>query len=90
MNSNYQKPLNIGSDETVTINQLVDIISKIANKKIIKQYDLSKPIGVKSRSADLTLVKKVLGWEKKFTLEEGLEKTYPWIEEQVQRLKISS
>ncbi|MHA2238197.1 MAG: NAD-dependent epimerase/dehydratase family protein [Candidatus Hodarchaeales archaeon] len=85
MNSNYKNPLNIGSDEVVTINQLVDLISRIAKKKIQKQYDLTKPIGVKSRSADLTLVKKVLGWEKKFTLKEGLEKTYPWINQQVKR-----
>jgi nucleoside-diphosphate-sugar epimerase len=85
MNSNYKNPLNIGSDEVVTINQLVDLISRIAKKKIQKQYDLTKPIGVKSRSADLTLVKKVLGWEKKFTLKEGLEKTYPWINQQVKQ-----
>lgn len=80
MESNYEKPLNIGSDRLVTINELADIITKIAGKKVTKKHDLSAPQGVRGRNADLTLVKKVLGWEPKIDLEEGLAKTYKWIE----------
>ncbi len=83
MESDYDKPLNIGSDRLVTIDELADIIIKISGKRITKRYDVSKPQGVRGRNADLTLVKKVLGWEPKISLEEGLERTYKWIEKQV-------
>lgn len=79
MESDYDKPLNIGSDRLVSIDELADIIIKISGKKISKEYDIIAPVGVKGRNADLTLVKKVLGWEPKVDLEEGLEKTYRWI-----------
>jgi len=85
MESNYTKPLNIGSDRLVSIDELADIIINISGKKISKNYDLSAPQGVRGRNADLTLVKKVLGWEPRVSLEEGLEKTYKWIEEQMQK-----
>ncbi|PJE69710.1 MAG: hypothetical protein COU98_00550 [Candidatus Staskawiczbacteria bacterium CG10_big_fil_rev_8_21_14_0_10_38_10] len=83
MESDHKEPLNIGSDRLVTINEMIDIIAKIAGKKIEKKYQLDKPQGVRGRNSDNTLCKKVLGWESKISLEEGLEKTYKWIEGQV-------
>ena len=80
MESEYAKPLNIGSDRLVTIDELADIITKISGKIITKKYNLSAPQGVRGRNADLALVKKVLGWEPQVSLEEGLAKTYKWIE----------
>lgn len=87
MESDYDQPLNIGSDRLVTINELVDIIAKAAGKSITKQYDLSAPQGVRGRNADLTLVKRVLGWEPQVDLEEGLAKTYQWIEMMLKKSK---
>ncbi len=83
MESSYEKPLNIGSDRLVSINQLADMVIKISGKKITKTHDLSAPQGVRGRNADLTLVKKVLKWEPEISLEEGLKKTYSWISEQL-------
>jgi len=80
MESDYKQPLNIGSDRLVTINEMADIIAKAAGKTISRKHDLSAPQGVRGRNADLTLAKKVLGWEPKIDLEEGLGKTYRWIE----------
>lgn len=80
MESDYEQPINIGSDRLVTIDQLVDIIIKISGKKITKTYDLSAPQGVRGRNADISLVAKILGWKPKVSLEEGLAKTYRWIE----------
>lgn len=87
MESDYHKPLNIGSDILVTIDALADIIIKISGKKISKKYDTIAPQGVRGRNADLDLVKKILRWEPKISLEEGLSKTYKWIEEQVKKDK---
>jgi len=84
MESNYDKPLNIGSDRLVSVDDLADIIIKISGKKITKDYNLSAPEGVRGRNADLTLVKKVLGWEPHISLEEGLEKDYRWIKMMVE------
>jgi len=84
MDKEYHEPLNIGSDRLVAIDQLADLIIKISGKKILKKYDLSKPQGVRGRNADLTLVKKVLKWQPKVSLEEGLRRTYEWIAKQVQ------
>jgi nucleoside-diphosphate-sugar epimerase len=83
MESNYNKPINIGSDRLVTIDELADLIIKISGKQLTKKYDPTAPQGVRGRNADLTLVKKVLNWKPKTTLEEGLEKTYKWIETKV-------
>jgi nucleoside-diphosphate-sugar epimerase len=87
MESDWKEPLNIGSDRLVTIDEMVDIIAKIAGKNIKKKHLLDKPQGVRGRNADLTLVKNILGWEPKISLEEGLEKTYKWIEEMVLKRK---
>jgi nucleoside-diphosphate-sugar epimerase len=80
MESSYTKPVNIGSDRLVTVDELADIIIKISGKRITKKYDTAAIQGVRGRNADLTLVKKVLRWEPQVSLEEGLEKTYRWIE----------
>jgi len=85
MESDYDKPLNIGSDRLVTIDELADIIIKISGKKIKKKYNLSAPQGVRGRNADLTLLKKVLNWQPKVNLEEGLKKTYEWICKQIKK-----
>jgi nucleoside-diphosphate-sugar epimerase len=84
MESSYDKPINIGSDRLVTINELADMIIKISNKKIVKKHDLNAPQGVRGRNADLTLVKKTLNWQPEVTLEDGLAKTYKWIQKQLE------
>ena len=82
MNSDYHSPINIGSEEMVSINQLVEIVSKIANKKIsIKHID--GPLGVRGRNSDNELIKEILDWDYKFNLEEGIKETYLWIEKQI-------
>jgi len=81
----YPEPINIGSDRLITIDELADIIIRISGKRITKKYDLSAPQGVRGRNADLTLARKILGWEPKISLEEGLEKTYKWIEMMVKK-----
>jgi GDP-D-mannose 3',5'-epimerase len=85
LESYYTKPINIGSDRLVTINELADMIIKISDKKITKKYNLTAPQGVRGRNADLTLVKQVLNWQPHVTLEEGLAKTYAWIRERVNK-----
>jgi len=88
MEVEYDKPLNIGSDRLITIDELADMITKISGKIITKKYNLSAPQGVRGRNADLALVKKVLGWEPQVSLEEGLAKTYKWIEKMVKKNKV--
>ncbi len=83
MESRYNKPINVGSDRLVTINELADMIIKISGKKISKTHDLTAPQGVRGRNADLSTVKKGLNWQPQVTLEEGLEKTYRWIARQL-------
>ena len=78
-NSNYPDVFNIGSEEQVSINQMVDMIGDIADHKVEKKYDLSKPKGVRGRSSDNSLVNSKLNWSPSFTLKLGLEKTYKWI-----------
>jgi len=87
MQSDHTQPLNIGSDRSVTVNQMVDIISKIAGKKISKEYDLTKPQGVRGRNSDNTKLKKILKWEPQISLEKGLEITYNWIDNQLKNKK---
>jgi len=82
MRSNYRKPINLGQDRIITINQLTDIIQDIAGIKVTIKH-IPGPQGVRGRNADLTLIRKILGWEPKISLEEGLARTYKWIEEQV-------
>jgi nucleoside-diphosphate-sugar epimerase len=81
--SDFREPLNIGSDEQVSINQMADIIQSFDNLKLKKNYQLNKPKGVRGRSSDNTLCKKVLNWSYEFTLTQGLRETYNWIYKQL-------
>jgi GDP-D-mannose 3',5'-epimerase len=85
MASDVREPLNIGSDEMVTINQLIDIVEDIAGIKVKRRYKLDAPKGVRGRSSENTLVKQKLGWAPSIRLREGMEKTYRWIHEQMSR-----
>jgi len=87
MESDFREPLNIGSDELVTIDKLADLAIKVSGKNISKRYDTSKPQGVRGRNSDNTLIKKVLDWAPSISLEEGMGKTYPWIAQQVEDKK---
>ena len=78
--SDCDQPLNIGSDRLVTIDELTKMIIQISGKRLKIVHDLTKPQGVRGRNADLSLVRKVMGWEPQVSLEEGLEETYRWIE----------
>jgi nucleoside-diphosphate-sugar epimerase len=80
MESEYEKPMNIGSERLVTVDELADMIIRISGKTVTQKYDLNAPQGVRGRNADITLARKVLGWEPQVSLEEGLAKTYKWIE----------
>jgi GDP-D-mannose 3', 5'-epimerase len=81
--SDVEEPLNIGSDESVTINQLVDIVEEIAGIKLKRSYDLSAPKGVNGRSSDNTLILQRLGWAPSIRLRDGVERTYRWIYDQI-------
>jgi len=83
MESNFREPLNLGQDRMVSINDLVDMVAAIAGKQIDKKYDLSKPQGVRGRNSDNSLLREVLGWEPRVSLEEGLRRTYHWIRAQL-------
>jgi len=82
MNSEILEPINLGSSEAVTINQLVDMAEAIAGIKLKRNYDLSAPKGVNGRNSDNTLIQKYLNWEPNTPLRLGLEKTYWWIHDQ--------
>ncbi len=84
--SNYAEPVNIGSDEQVSINQMIDLIENISKvKKLNREYQLDKPKGVRGRSSNNDLVKKVLGWSFKIKLIDGLKKTYNWIDIEISK-----
>lgn len=79
MKSEHREPINLGQDRMISINELVDIVSKIAGKRIGKRYDLTKPQGVRGRNSDNTRLREVLKWEPTISLEDGLTTTYHWI-----------
>ena len=83
MNSDHHSPMNLGSSELVTVNELVRMVSAVAGKEIVAIHDLSKPQGVRGRNSDNTLIRQVLGWEPRTPLRDGLEHTYRWIAGQV-------
>lgn len=85
MASDYHDALNLGTDELVTINQLVDLVANVAGKHISKHHDLHGPQGVRGRNSDNSLLYEVLGWEPSISLREGLAKTYPWIAEELRK-----
>ena len=84
--SDYSEPVNIGSDEQVSINQMIEIIEDISEiEKLERIYQLDKPKGVRGRSSNNDLVKKVLGWSFKIKLKEGLKNTYDWIKSETSK-----
>jgi GDP-D-mannose 3', 5'-epimerase len=84
LNSDIQDPINLGSSELVTINGLVDIVEEIAGIRLKRHYDLRAPKGVAGRNSDNTMILDRLGWEPSIQLRDGLEKTYRWIEEEIE------
>ncbi len=83
MYSNITEPLNLGSSEMVSINQLVDIVEEIAGYKLERKYDLAAPKGVRGRNSDNTMIRQYLNWEPSIPLRTGMKKTYDWIKEQI-------
>jgi GDP-D-mannose 3', 5'-epimerase len=83
MDSEIDEPINLGSNELVTINQLVDIVEDIAGIKLKRTYDLNAPKGVNGRNSDNTMILDRLGWEPSIKLRDGMEKTYRWIEHEI-------
>src|SRR5438874_4232119 len=79
----YVDPINLGSSELVTINQLVDIVEEIAGVKLKRRYNLAAPKGVNGRNSDNALIRKLFGWEPSTRLRDGLEQTYRWIYDQM-------
>jgi nucleoside-diphosphate-sugar epimerase len=86
MACNYRDALNLGTDELVTIDQLVDLVCEVASTRLKKRHNLQGAQGVRGRNSDNTRLREVLGWEPSILLREGLERTYPWIEEQLRNL----
>lgn len=82
MRSNFTGPVNIGSEEMVTINQLAQMVMEIAGKRLSVRH-IPGPLGVRGRNSDNQVIRKKLGWEPTQPLQVGMEKTYRWIEPQV-------
>ncbi len=80
MASDYPDPLNLGTDQLVTVDELIDMVCAVAGKRLAKKHDLSKPQGVRGRNSDNTLLHQILGWQPSIRLEQGLVHTYRWIE----------
>lgn len=85
INSNILEPINLGSSEIVTINQLIDIVEDIANIKLKRIYNLNTPQGVQGRNSDNTKIREYLDWEPSISLKVGMEKTYRWIYDQISK-----
>jgi nucleoside-diphosphate-sugar epimerase len=84
MASEHHDPINLGTEEMVTVNELAAQVQSIAGKSLQWVHDTTKPQGVRGRNSDNTILRKVLNWEPRITLREGLEATYPWIKSQVE------
>jgi len=85
MQSSHREPINLGQDRMISINELVDIVAGIAGKKINRVHDLSAPQGVRGRNSDNTMLREVLKWEPAVSLEEGLGRTYQWIQSELRK-----
>lgn len=83
--SNYQKPLNLGRSEVITINGLFELVADVAGKTFVFKHDMAAPQGVRGRNSDNSRLRNVLGWEPEVSLRQGIEKTYLWIEKQVEK-----
>ena len=90
LESDIHEPINLGSSELVSINQLVDLAEGFAGVKLKRRYDLSAPRGVAGRNSDNSLILAKLGWEPSIRLRDGLRKTYDWIETQVEASVVSN
>ena len=86
MDSGYVQALNLGTDELVTINQLVDMVCDASGKVLTKKHDLDKPQGVRGRNSDNSLLREVIGWEPQISLRDGIGRTYNWIWSELERL----
>ncbi len=85
MRGDSGEPVNLGSSELVTINQLVDMVERIAGVRCERSHRLDAPQGVRGRNSDNTLIREIHGWEPSVALLDGLEKTYAWVYDQVKR-----
>ena len=83
MQSNFTEPINIGSEEMVTINQLIEIVAEVSGKTVSCRHKLDAPTGVRGRNSSNDLIRRVLGWDYQMSLKQGLEKNYEWIEGQI-------
>ena len=84
--SDYSAPVNIGSDEQVSINQMIEIIENVSGiKKLERVYQLDKPKGVRGRSSNNDIVKKILNWSFKIKLKDGLKRTYDWMNDEINK-----
>src|SRR5262249_35090601 len=87
MDSDIDEPINLGTSELVTIEELVNVVEQIAGVQLTRRHDLSAPQGVHGRNSDNTLIQQRLGWEPRFPLREGMGRTYAWILEQYRARK---
>jgi GDP-D-mannose 3', 5'-epimerase len=85
MQSDHRDPINLGQDRMISINELVDMVARIAGKRIGKRYDLTKPQGVRGRNSDNTRLREILQWEPTISLEDGLDRTYHWIAAELEK-----
>ena len=85
MESGYTKPVNLGTDELVTINELVDAVCAASGKRLSRRHDLTKPQGVRGRNSDNALLREVTGWQPETTVREGIKRTYEWIAGEIAR-----
>ena len=85
MASSYREPLNLGTDELISVDGLVDLVCEIAGKQLVKQHDLTKPQGVRGRNSDNSRLREVLGWQPQIRLRDGLRVTYLWIERELRK-----
>ena len=90
MKSDHRSPINLGQDRMVSINELVDLVSSIAGKRVRRRYDLTKPQGVRGRNSDNTRLKEILQWEPQVSLETGLASTYQWISQELEKAHAAS
>ncbi len=79
MESGYTKPINLGTEELITVNQLVDVVCDVAGKSLTRSHDLTKPQGVRGRNSDNTILNEIIGWQPETTIREGIGHTYRWI-----------
>ena len=85
MESGYAKPINLGTEELITINQLVDAVCAAAGKRLLRNHDLTKPQGVRGRNSDNTVLNEVIGWQPETAFGDGIKRTYRWIADELAR-----